>query len=262
MPAVTPGGDFYEQLLGEYDQMMDWESRLMRETPFYQKIFADYQVKSLLDTGCGTGRHCFHFANLGIDTVVGTDISGSMIELAQARAMASGSEIAFERAAFTDVADKISGAFDLVCCLGNSISHLKTYDELELALRNFRRLTTVKGVILIQLLNWDLRLARQERFFPPRSHVTPAGEKLFFRFFDFHEELVTMNLLIFQQCTAPLRNWTYRTVSTTLRPWRRDLIRMALDDVGLSVLQEYGGTDLSPYQPLESSDYIVIAHKG
>ena len=255
-------GNFYDLLAGEYDQMMDWESRLERESPFFEKIFREYGIQSLLDIGCGTGRHCFHFETLGLETVMGADSSGKAVELARARAAASGSEIQFVQASFTDVVDTVSGRFDLVCSLGNSISHLLIYDDLERAFRNFGRLLSDRGVILLQCLNWDLRLANRQRFFPPSSHLTAKSEKLFFRFLDFHDELVTMNLVIFQQDGSSARKWANRIFSTTLRPWRREIIRMALEDSGFITEREYGGTDLSEYHPAKSSDYIFIARKA
>jgi glycine/sarcosine N-methyltransferase len=260
--TTTQSHNFYDQLLGEYDQMIDWESRLGRETPFFEKLFADYHVKSVLDAGCGTGRHCFHFSTLGAETVVGADSSEKIVELAQGRAAAIGGELRFVQAGFTELADRISGPFNLVSCLGNSISHVLTYDELELAFKHFRKLITRDGVVLIHLLNWERKIAQEERFFPPRSHPTPEGEKLFFRFLDFHEELVTMNLVIFQQETTPVRKWITRTTSATLRPWRREILRMALEDADLTPVAEYGGMDMSPFHPANSPDYIVVAKKG
>lgn len=256
------GESFYDQLAGEYDQMMDWESRLERETPFFEKVFRDYGVKSLLDVGCGTGRHCFHFETLGVETIVGADSSAKAIELAKARAALSGLEIQFVEASFTNVTERITGRFDLVCSLGNSLSHILTYDDLEQTLNNFSRLLSDRGVILVQCLNWEYRLANRLRFFPPSNHIAAKGEKLFFRFLDFHEELVTMNLVIFQRNGSPLRKWSNRIISTTLRPWRREIIRMAIEDAGLLVEHEYGGTDLSAFNPAESSDYIFIARKA
>jgi len=257
----TQNVEFYDQLLGEYDQMMDWESRLQRETPFFEKILADYRVKTILDVGCGTGRHCFHFLTLGAEAVVGADASDRIVELAQTRAAAIGGDVRFVQAKFTDVAERVSGPFNMVCSLGNSISHLLTYDDLELTFKNFRKLVSAKGIVLIHCLNWERRLAQQERFFQPKGHPQPEGEKLFFRFLDYHDELVTMNLLIFQQEPSIDRKWGYRVSSTTLRPWRRELIRMAMDDANLNPIQEYGGMDLSPFHPTSSADYIVIAKK-
>lgn len=259
--ATSQGHNFYDQLLGEYDQMIDWESRLAREAPFFEKLFAEHRLKSVLDAGCGTGRHCFYFASLGAENVVGADASEKIVELAQGRAAAIGGELRFVQAGFTELAERISGPFNLVCCLGNSISHLLTYDDLELTLKNFRKLLTRDGLVLIHLLNWERKIARQERYFPPRSHPGPEGEKLFFRFLDFHEELVTMNLVIFQLETTTERKWTTRTSSATLRPWKRDILRMAMKDADLNPVQEYGGMDLSPFHPANSGDYIVVAKK-
>lgn len=257
----TQNTGFYDQLLGEYDQMMDWESRLERETQFFEKIIADYNVKSLLDVGCGTGRHCFHFMTLGVETVVGADASRKVIELAGNRAAAIGGDIRFIQAEFIEVADKVKGTFDLVCSLGNSISHLLTYDDLELTLKNFHKLLSDKGVILLHLLNWERKMAQQERYFPPKSHPVPEGDKLFFRFLDFHDELVTMNLVIFQKDSTPDKKWYTRTSSTKLRPWRQEIMRMALKDADLVVEREFGGMDSSPFHPNESPDYIVLARK-
>jgi SAM-dependent methyltransferase len=261
MYANSQSRNFYDQLLGEYDQMIDWESRLTRESPFFEKLFKDYRVKSVLDAGCGTGRHCFHFATLGAEIVVGADASEKIAELAQARSNAIGGEIRFVQAGFTEVADRLAGPFNLVCALGNSISHLLTYDDLELALKSFRRLLSRDGVVLIHLLNWERKIAQVERYFPPRSHPQPEGEKIFFRFLDFHEELVTMNLVIFQKESTPQPKWSTRTAATTLRPWRREILRMAFDDANLKIVQEYGGMDSSAFHPSNSPDYIVVAKK-
>jgi SAM-dependent methyltransferase len=231
------GVDFYEELLSDYDQMIDWQSRLQRETPFFSELFSRYNVKSLLDVGCGTGRHGFHFLTLGVESVVGADPSARVIELAQSRASASGAEIRFIEASFTDINERVSSRFDMVCTLGNSISHLLTYDDLERTLKNFKNLLSPDGVALVHCLNWDLRLAERKRFIPPNGIKTSHGEKLFFRFFDFEDEVI----------------------STTLRPWRRDVLLMALQDTGLIVSAEFGGTDLSPHNPEKSHDYIFVA---
>jgi SAM-dependent methyltransferase len=253
--------DFYDQLLAEYDQMMDWESRLDRETPLFEKIIADHRVKTVLDAGCGTGRHCFHFLTLGVESVVGADASQRIVELAQSRSQAIGGEARFVQAKFTELKDRLSGPFNLVCCLGNSISHLLTYDDLELTLKNFRSLVSARGVILIHCLNWQRRLTVQERYFNPKGHPQPEGQKLFFRFLDYHDELVTMNLLIFQQDASQNGKWSFRANSTTLRPWRSEIIRMALKDANLNVITEFGGADMTAYSPGNSPDYIVLAKK-
>jgi SAM-dependent methyltransferase len=261
IPGAESDFRFYDELLAEYDQMMDWESRLQREAPFFEKIFHDYPVHSILDVGCGTGRHCFFFDTLGVERIVGADPSEKTLEYARAKAKASGSEIEFIEASFTTLTERVNETFDMVCVLGNSLSHLLKYDDLEKGLRNLRDKITDQGIIVIQMLNWDRRLALKQRFFPPQGHAGPQGEKVFFRFFDFLDELVTMNLVILKTDGSPGRRWTHRVLQTTLRPWRREILRMAVEETGLITEHEFGGTNLSPFDPQESPDYIFICRK-
>ncbi len=258
---ILTGSEFYDQLVSDYDQMINWESRLQRESPFFEKIIADHQINSIVDVACGTGRHCFHFETLGAETIVGVDPAEKTLALARSRAIATGSEIKFIQASFGDVAERVSGRYDIVCVLGNSISHLLTYDDMERCLENFRKLLNERGILLIHLVNWEARIAKQQRFFKPQSHTTSKSEKLFFRFYDFHDELVTMNLAIFQASESPAKYWSHRIISTTLRPWSREVLRMAVADAGLEVGQEFGGMDLSFFNPIESPDYIFTANK-
>ncbi|MBU0520097.1 class I SAM-dependent methyltransferase [bacterium] len=253
------GSHFYDQLASEYDQMMDWESRLHKETPFFEKVLRNYDVRSILDVGCGTGRHCFFFSTLDVDKIVGIDPAANVVQYAQSRAQVSGAEIRFIEGALPNLTDYVTERFDLVCLLGNVLSNLITYDNLELTLKNLKRVLTPSGVILIQMINWDARIASRDRFFPPTGHTSTQGEKLFFRFFDFHDELVTMNLVIFHSPGSQPRSWSNRILQTKLRPWRREIITMALADTGFDLLQEYGGTDLSEYSQNESPNYIFIA---
>jgi len=254
------GSHFFDLIATEYDQMMDWEARLQKEGPFFEKVIRNYKVKSILDVGCGTGRHCFYFNTLdNVERIVGVDPAVNVVQYAQSRAQASGAEIRFIEGALPDLNNKLNERFDLVCLLGNVLSNLITYDDLEKTFINLKKFLTPDGVILVQLINWDARLASQDRFFPPTGHNSTQGEKLFFRFFDFHDELVTMNLVIFQSPGSQPRSWSNRILQTKLRPWRREVIVMALGDTNLQLEQEFGGTDISEYNPSESPNYIFIA---
>ena len=72
--------DFYDDIGGGYDVIIDWEERLDREEPFYRALFDEHNVRTLLDTACGTGEHAAWFSSWGID-VVATDLSQEMIEV-------------------------------------------------------------------------------------------------------------------------------------------------------------------------------------
>ena len=69
---------------------------------------------SVLDVGCGTGRHAVELARRGF-RVVGVDISGGMLTRARAAAGEAGVEVGFVRA---DVSESLpEGPFDAALCL-------------------------------------------------------------------------------------------------------------------------------------------------
>ena len=47
-----------------------------------QKLMPEFKGKTVLDLGCGYGRHCKYAADNGAKRVVGTDISHKMLEKA------------------------------------------------------------------------------------------------------------------------------------------------------------------------------------
>ena len=73
--------EFYNRLARAFDIMTDWESRLAHEMPFIQRTLDRYNVRSVLDTACGTGWHSIALARKG-SMAAGCDASPAMIEQA------------------------------------------------------------------------------------------------------------------------------------------------------------------------------------
>lgn len=60
--------------------------RLKKPVPFVVEalpLFKDHKVKTVLDLGCGMGRHCIYLAAEGF-RVIGVDISTSALKTAKA----------------------------------------------------------------------------------------------------------------------------------------------------------------------------------
>lgn len=68
----------------KYYNLLNKEKNYIEECDYLQKIFKRFQVipASLLDFGCGTGRHAIEFARRG-HWVQGVDLSEEMIKLAK-----------------------------------------------------------------------------------------------------------------------------------------------------------------------------------
>ena len=64
--ATMEARDFYDGLGDDYDRMVSWQGRLAREEAFFQRLFDENGVHSVLDAACGTGMHAIAFARRGL----------------------------------------------------------------------------------------------------------------------------------------------------------------------------------------------------
>lgn len=91
----------WEEYYSAMRQIPGW---LKKPVPFIVEavpVFKDHGVKSVLDLGCGVGRHCVYLAKMGFN-VTGTDISRSALRTAKAWSRTETGNTAFVRAAMTD----------------------------------------------------------------------------------------------------------------------------------------------------------------
>lgn len=98
-------------------------------------------ASSLLDIGCGTGRHAALFAQKGY-CVCGMDRSAEMISLASKR----NPDIEFEQGDLCDF--NLRRKFDVISALFHVISYLTTDDELQSAFRNVREHLSADGLFV------------------------------------------------------------------------------------------------------------------
>jgi SAM-dependent methyltransferase len=253
----------YDALAADYDRFVNWEGRLTHELPFFDGLFEGRRVQRVLDVACGTGHHTIALAQRGYQ-VLGTDLSGAMVELARENATAAGVDVVFAQLGFGEHAT-LGRTFDAVLCLGNSLPHLLTESALEAALADFATVLRPGGLLVVQNRNFDLVCSEMERFIGLQSHAAEhaehdeQGEWLFVRFYDFHQETITFNMIRLQRTDG---GWTQDVESTELRPiFGRDF-HAALEAQSFSDIVLYGGYDSAPFDPSHSGDLIAVAKKS
>ena len=128
--------EFYHKLAGVYDELFPVEATTMQ---FLREAGAR-PGNSVLDLACGSGLYTEALLQEGVDAY-GLDGSPDLIE--QARARGSGPDrfvLADMRRLGTEAADtaggRLAAGFDLVFCIGNSISHLDSTAEVRSVLRS------------------------------------------------------------------------------------------------------------------------------
>ncbi|MGD8795064.1 MAG: class I SAM-dependent methyltransferase, partial [Anaerolineae bacterium] len=251
MPPEVP---LYDALAADYDRFVDWQARLAHEMPFFDDLFAGRGVRRVLDAACGTGHHALALARRGYQ-VAGADLSAAMVERARANAATAGLEVNFAVAGLGDL-HSLGQTFDAVICLGNSLPHLLTDEEMAQALADFAAVLRPGGLLVVQNRNFDRVWARQERFMGPQSHRQGDEEWLFVRFYDYGAETLTFNMVRLRRNGE---TWRQDVQSTELRPIFHRQLAADLAAAGFGRVDLYGGYDAAPFDAEESGDLLAVA---
>ena len=134
----------YGELARYYDLLYQWKD-YEKEAGIVKELVEQYktsQGNSLLDVGCGTGKH-LQYLTKKFDCV-GMDASEKMLE--QARRNVTG--IRFVQGDM--VKFDLGRQFDVILCLFSSIGYVRTYTRLGMTLRNFARHLRPGGVTIIE----------------------------------------------------------------------------------------------------------------
>jgi len=257
------GGMMYDSLSEDYDRFVNWQGRLSIEMPFIvshlQRLASPGALAPrVLDAACGTGMHAIALAQRGFQAA-GADLSAPMIERAHRNAAAAALNVRFEAAGFGRLSTVFGPAsFDAVLCLGNSLPHVLTPEDLSAALRDFAACLRPGGVLLIQSRNFDAVLASAQRWMEPQSYREGANEWLFLRFYDFEPAgIIAFNLLTLKRTQdGP---WTQQVMTTRLRPIIQADLLLALVRAGFPETQSFGDMTGQPFNPTSSGNLVTIS---
>jgi glycine/sarcosine N-methyltransferase len=244
----------YDALAVDYDRFVNWEGRLSRELPFFTSLFERHGVRRVLDAACGTGHHAIALARNGYE-VLGVDLSAPMIARARENAAAHNVDVPFAVAGLGGYA-ALGQTYDAAICLGNSLPHLLSGPAVEEALVDFAAVLRPGSVLVIQNRNFDRVWRDKERFLPPQTFRGDEGEWIFVRFYDFHEESLTFNMLRLRRTSE---GWLQDIESTELRPIFAQDLASALATAGFAPITLYGSYDSAPFDPAASGDLIAVA---
>lgn len=139
-----------------YDQFRDYEKDVARIAAFVHRYAPD--ARSVLDVGCGTGRHAQGLVQSFGYQVDGVDIEPHFVEIAQRRCPEG-------RFTVADMADfDLSGRYDLILCLFSSIGYVKTLPRFAGAASCLANHLAPGGIALVE--PWFA----PDGFFPGRVH--------------------------------------------------------------------------------------------
>ncbi|HEY9075822.1 MAG TPA: class I SAM-dependent methyltransferase [Anaerolineaceae bacterium] len=254
--------DAYDSFSSEYDRFVNWQGRLAFELPFIEKILVAVggSAAKVLDSACGTGMHAIELARRGY-LAAGADLSQGMIAQARSNAAAAGVPVHFEPAGFGGLEPVFGfGAFDSVLCLGNSLPHLLSAEEVRQALQDFSAVLRPGGVLVLQNRNFDALMRSYQRWMEPQSAKEGETEWIFLRFYDFLPSgLIQFNILTLKR--DGIDSWKQRITSTLLRAQMQDDLIAAINGAGFGKIQSFGSLGGEPFDPSASANLVITAWK-
>jgi SAM-dependent methyltransferase len=241
MDAFDRGAQYYELFSNA-------AGRLDREGPFLLDLLRQCPGKSVADIACGTGLHAQFLAEHGA-TVHAYDVNRGMIDYA--RRVRPHTNIHY---AVHDMREPVDEAFDLVLCLGNSLSLAGGVEEIRRTLASVHGMLRDGGLFVAQVLNYALPSNQTARTRVEEHDVDNAQ-------------------VVAVKCLAPRGNRTYLTLtyfvysevgtetvseSAILTHVDQDTLAGAAHQSGLAILDLFGGFDGQPFDPARSNDLIIV----
>ena len=252
-PAVRTPAEFYDKLAPAYDTMTNFDKRFVRERPFFAMLVEQHKIRTAVDAGCGTGFHSILLGQLGV-SVTAADISKKMVERAEVNAKMAGMKIELVESSFEDLPDRLHRTYDAVVCMGNSLPHLPSRRETARSLKSFFTLLNPGGILLLQQLNYDRILAKQERL----QSVSESGGTTFIRFYEFHRSAIVFKVLMLGAGGEE----SGRTIeSVLLHPLRRDDLVHLVGHAGFQQVGTHGSIAFDDFHATSSKDLVVLARR-
>jgi len=241
-----------------YHRLIDWPTRLAREWPFLEAVFATAPSRRLLDLGCGPGEHARLLASKGFE-VVGIDASPT--QLAEARRGGESARLRFVGGDMTDVASLVDGRFGGALSVGNTLPNVADEAAFGRLLEGLRHLLLVGAPFVFQILNYDRIFATRQRALPVTVLPDEDGELVFLRLLDPRPDgrvVFTPAMLRYRSDGEPPLE-ILAVHHTHVRGWRLSELSPLLHAAGFSDVQAFGSVTRAPFDPKSSTDLFVVA---
>lgn len=236
-----------------YDVISDPHKRLAHEGQFLLDLMSLAPGRRVLDTAAATGVHAEFLARGGAQ-VTARDVDRDALEYA--RAHRANPSVMYEQG---DMREAAGGPFDLVICMGNSLSMLPAREDVARALRAMAAQAAPRGVAFVHVINY----AGIEEGAPRQKVARKAladGEIVVVK------DMVPTGrggpvLVSFSYFLKTGDSWQAWGEQATLQNLSRECLEYAAGEAGFAIEGEYGDYDCSPYDAATSPDLLVVLRK-
>jgi SAM-dependent methyltransferase len=229
-----------------WDFLIDWNARAKKESQFIVTDLRKRGVIEVLDVATGTGFDSIRLIQEGFSV---TSLDGNYNMLAKARNNAKKQNVKLRiiHSDWRQIKPMFHNQYDAVICLGNSISHLFTKDDLLNSFSAFYHCLKPNGILLVDHLNYK-RIFKQGAFDKHTVYYTGDNVSVDLEHFD-------RGLMRFSY-TFPL-GWIF---FLHYFPILKEEFKKLLSISGFKIRGIYGDFNFT-YRNTESESYLYIAEK-
>ena len=247
--------DPYERFAERYDWFYEsFADHDPGKMEFFRELFARYQVKSVLDCACGTGRDLHLLRSLGCE-VFGSDRSVAMLAQAERNLATHRANVPLDLVDYRELHLHYARDFDAVVCLSSSICEMPEQSDVVQAFASMRNVLRDGGILVVSSGISDMTWRQKPRFIPEvwkddflRLFVVDyIGDGARFNAIDLHRNSVLNRM----------ESWAI----TYNRVYLRDDLDRALAAARFRKCTFYGDYLFEPYDRATSSMLVAVAEK-
>ncbi|MFX1451333.1 MAG: hypothetical protein ACFFCM_10850, partial [Promethearchaeota archaeon] len=139
-----------------------------------------------------------------------------------------------------------------VICVGNSLPHLFSNDDILKALGEMSKLLNEKGILILGQRNFEKLVKFQTRFFP----ISFRDDEIFFYVLDYFPKKIVFNVIDLEINTKK-----FTVYSTEYNPLKKDVLVNFLEKTGFTIVQFYQDHQFNKFNIETSDDLIIICKK-
>lgn len=202
--------------------------------------------KNLLDIGCGTGELVIALDDY-YTYISAIDLNYSMISLASQKPHSP--HLDFRQMNMSHIDNVFfNHSFSVISCLGNTLVHLPSTLDLQLFISSCHVLLREKGVLVLQILNYD-KIFKENITSLPKIETTNY-------FFDRVYELKGNEKIIFHTTITSKKTKEKQSSETILYPLKPDSLVTLLEDCGFNKIITYSNFHKENFT--QNSDVMII----
>ncbi|MCL2810743.1 MAG: class I SAM-dependent methyltransferase [Clostridia bacterium] len=243
--------DAYEKFAYDYDEFGSITDYLGDERSFFESLFKQHGVNTVLDCACGTGQHLYMFSEMGLG-VTGSDYSEAMLNVAKTNLEKHKKDIPLCQCNFRYLEQEHTSTFDAVVCLTTALPHLHTDADLVTALKSMKGRLNQNGLLVLTQGTTHFTLSL------PSIEVA-VNRKDFSRVFvkEHNERFQTIHVLDLYHSENRMESNQYDIVYRILLD---EEYKRLLSDAGFHDIRIYGDYDMRGYDK-SSRRLIVVARR-